>query len=322
MMHRPALLALLGLSSILTTSSVLAQAYGEAARVNGVSISNETLERNYEEYLRENNVNVGAIRYPERIVAMRRETVDLLINQELLWQAAQQQGMVATREEVARALDDIRTQFHTEEAFLSKLAIEGYTTESYQAHLQHLVSARKYLDKVSKGVAVSDAEVHAYYTENPDRFRLPEQVRARHILLKLKPGAEVGVKQATREKLAGILAQARNGGDFAALASQYSEDTSAAQGGELGFFARGLMIKPFEEAAFGLQPGEISEPVETPFGLHLIKVEERQPAQTVPETQVREQIRAYLLEVKQQKAVDNEIRTLRSSAQIEILMPL
>lgn len=321
MMRRPALVTLLGLFTLVTTGMVLAQAYGLAAKVNGVGISNETLERNYEEYLRENNVNVAGIRYPDRVTAMRRETIDLLINQELLWQAAEKQEIVATPEEVTRALDDMQAQFRTEEAFLSKLAIEGYTMESYRAHLERLVSARKYLDKLSAEVAVSDAEVHAFYTDNPDKFRLPEQVRARHILIKLSPGADDEAQQAAREKMAGILTEVRNGGDFADLASQYSEDTSAAQGGDLGFFARGQMVKPFEEAAFGLQPGEISDVVETPFGLHLIKVEDRQPARIAPEDQVREQVQAYLLKVKQQRAVDNEIRTLRSVAQIEILLP-
>jgi len=310
------------LLALLTAGTVLAQAYGLAARVNGVGIANETLEKNYEEYLRENNINVAAIRYPERVVAMKQETMDLLINQELLWQAAEQQGMVATPEEVSRALDDMQARFRSEAAFRSKLAIEGYTLESYRTHLQRLVSARKYLDQVSAGVAVSADEVHAFYTENPDKFRLPELVRARHILLKLGPGAEAAAQQAVREKLAGILVQARNGEDFAALANRYSEDTSATEGGDLGFFARGQMVKPFEDVAFGLQPGEISEPVTTPFGLHLIKVEERQPERSVTEDEAREQIRTYLLGLKQQQAVDNEIRTLRSGAQIEILLPL
>jgi hypothetical protein len=102
MMRRLALVTLLvipsGLFALFTAGIVLAQAYGLAAKVNGVGISNETLERNYEEYLRENNVNVAGIRYPDRVTAMRRETVDLLINQELLWQAAQKQGIVATPE--------------------------------------------------------------------------------------------------------------------------------------------------------------------------------------------------------------------------------
>jgi len=322
MMRRLALVTLLGLFTLVTTGMVLAQAYGLAAKVNGVGISNETLERNYEEYLRENNVNVAGIRYPDRVTAMRRETLDLLINQELLWQAAEKQGIVATPEEVNRVLDDTQAQFSTADAFLNKLALEGYTRESYRTHLERLVSARKYLDMVSAKVAVSAAEIHDFYIQNPDKFRLPEQVRARHILLKLSPGADDEVQQVAREKLAGILTEARNGGDFAALASQYSEDGSADQGGDLGFFERGQMVKPFEEAAFGLQPGEISDVVETPFGLHLIKVEDRQPARTVPEDQVREQVQTYLLNLKQQQAVDNEIRTLRTVAAIEILLPL
>jgi parvulin-like peptidyl-prolyl isomerase len=151
---------------------------------------------------------------------------------------------------------------------------------------------------------------------------LPEQVRVRHILLRLRPDADAQLEQVTREKMAGLLAKARDGIDFATLASQYSEDASAARGGDLGFFARGQMVKPFEDAAFGLQAGELSAIVETPFGLHLIKAEDRQPARILPEHLVREQVQAYLLRVKRQRALDNEIRMLRSGAHIEILLPL
>jgi peptidyl-prolyl cis-trans isomerase C len=322
MIRRPVLVSLLGLFTLLTMDPVLAQAHGLAAKVNGVGISNETLERSYEEYLRENNVNVAAIRYPKRIKEMKRATIDLLVDQELVWQVAQRRGVVAAPEEVAQALDAMQARFRNEAGFLSKLAIEGYTLETYRAHLERLVSARKYLDEVSAGVAVSDAEIHDFYTQNPDKFRLPEQVRARHILIKLTATADDQTRQAAREKIAGILTEAGNGGDFAALARQHSEDASAAQGGDLGWFARGQMVQPFEEAAFGLQPGEISAVLETGFGLHLIKLEDRQAARTVPEDQVREQILAYLLKVKQQQAVENEIRTLRASAQIEVLLPL
>ncbi len=297
--------------------------YGTAARVNGAEISNETLERSFEEYLRERGENIGAIRYPERVKEMKRETLDLLIDQELAWQAAQKAGVVASAAEVAEAVDSMRAGFSSREAFVRKLSVEGYTEESYNEHIRHLVSDRKYLDSLSSGVEVSDAEVHSYYTENLEKMRMPELVRARHILLTLAPDADAATRQAVREKLAGILAEARReDADFAALAKQYSEDATAAEGGDLGYFPRGQIFKPLEDAAFALEPGELSDVVETPSGLHIILLEDHRAARQVPEEEVRDRIREHLVTLKRQQAAEATINALRSTADIEILLPL
>jgi len=298
------------------------EAYGLAARVNGTPIANQTLELSFQEYLHDSGRNIAAIRYPEVVKNMKRETLDLLIEQELVWQAAQKQGIVATAGEITGAVDSMRAGFSSREAFLRKLSVEGYTEESYREHMKHLVSAQKYLDGLTGGVEVSDAEVHSFYSGNPEKMRTPEVVQARHILLKLPSDADDAARRAARQKLTGILAQARNGVDFGTLAQQYSEDTSAAQGGDLGYFSRGHMVKPFEEAVFALQPGQLSDIVETTFGLHLIKLEDHREAAQVPEDQVREQIRDYLHAEKSKQTVQEKIEALRSDAEIEILAPL
>lgn len=295
---------------------------GVAARVNGVPITNETLERNFEEYLKQNNVNVAAIRNPDRLKAMKRETLDLLIGQELVWQAAKREGIIANSAEVAVGVGQVRAQFPTQEAFVQRLAIEGYTEESYYQHMLRLATGRKYLEQFTDKVEVSDEEVHAFYRDNPDKFTIPEQIRARHLLLKLAPDATPEAKRAAREKLEAIRAEALAGADFADLARRYSEDSSAAEGGDLGRFGRGRMVAPFEEAAFALQPDAISDIVETQFGLHLIRVEERIPVQVVAEEQARDRIRAYLQGKKAREAVDKAIADLRAKAEVELLQPL
>jgi peptidyl-prolyl cis-trans isomerase C len=296
--------------------------YNLAAKVNGVGISLQKLETNFEEYLRINNVNVASIRYPDRLKLMKRETLDLLIDQELLWQAAREQGMSATTDEIEDVLHEFRAQFSSEAAFLARLTVEGYTPESYRKHLQRLVLARKYLDHVTRREDVSEAELHAFYTENPDRFRVPETVRARHILVKVPASAKDEDRQAARQRVESILAQARKGEDFAKLARLYSEDATAAKGGELGYFPRGQMVKSFEQAAFALQPGEISGVVESPYGLHIIKLEDRRPTHLIPEAEVHDQLTAYLLDLKRKQAEQREMERLRSDAHIEILVPL
>ncbi len=145
-------------------------------------------------------------------------------------------------------------------------------------------------------VQPTDGEVAEYYDlHRDDRFTEPEQVRARHILVKVAPDADDKAKAAVRKKAEGLLAKVKAGGDFAALATKNSDDPgSAANGGDLGLFPRGRMAPEFERAAFALDPGGVSDVVETPFGLHVIKVEEHRAGGVQALDAVREQIATAL----------------------------
>jgi peptidyl-prolyl cis-trans isomerase D len=147
-------------------------------------------------------------------------------------------------------------------------------------------------DEFAAQVTPTDGEVAEYYELHKDeRFTEPEEVRARHILVKVAPDATAEAREAARKKAADLLARVKSGEDFAALASAHSDDPgSAANGGDLGFFPHGRMTPAFENAAFELQPGAVSDLVETPFGFHIIKVEERREATTKPLTAVRDEI--------------------------------
>ena len=151
--------------------------------------------------------------------------------------------------------------------------------------------------------AVSDQDIEAMYQRDRDtRFSTPERIRARHILLHLDPNASEADKDVVRITAAALLEQIRDGADFATLAQEHSEDTATGtKGGDLGFFSRGAMVKPFEDAAFELSVGEVSEPVETSFGLHLIRLEDRQPAQPRPLDEVREEIEEELTRQRAQE---------------------
>lgn len=131
------------------------------------------------------------------------------------------------------------------------------------------------LATLERDTTVSDAELKSYYEQNAGRYTAPEERRARHILVKAEREQPAAERDKARAKAEQLLARLRaNPGDFAALARADSDDTgSAAEGGELGFIARGAMVKPFEDAVFALKPGEISAVVETDFGYHLIQLE-------------------------------------------------
>ncbi len=128
------------------------------------------------------------------------------------------------------------------------------------------------------GITISDEQVQAQFEKDKADYQTPEQRQARHILLKTSADSSPDQKAAQRKKADDILVKARAGEDFAALATTWSEDTSKANGGDLGTFARGRMVKEFEDAAFALEQGAISEVVTTPFGYHIIKVEKIHPA--------------------------------------------
>lgn len=147
-------------------------------------------------------------------------------------------------------------------------------------------------------VQVGDADVQQYYDANRVKFIVPEQVRSRHILFRVPPDATPEARAEIRARAEQVLARARAGEDFAELAKQNSEDSTAAQGGDLGAVGRGQMVKPFEDAAFALQAGQVSDLVETPFGLHIIKVDSRQEARTKPLDEVRAEIVATLTQEK------------------------
>jgi parvulin-like peptidyl-prolyl isomerase len=141
------------------------------------------------------------------------------------------------------------------------------------------ILARAMFDEMQKNLKVDDAQVQAYYDAHKNEY---ESVKAKHILIRVKgapmPGAE-GKPELTDEQALAKAQEVRKklvaGGDFAALAKTESDDTgSAQQGGDLGEFRRGMMVPPFEQAAFALKPGEISEPVKSPFGYHIIVVQE------------------------------------------------
>ena len=167
---------------------------------------------------------------------------------------------------------------------------ESYRTEPELQARYLRFTPESYLDKV----ALTDAEVRDAYDSAPERFAIPPTVEARHILLKVAPDAAPEAAEKAREKLADVLKQAREGKDFAALAKQYSEDSTREQGGALGAFRREAMIQPFADVAFSLKPGEISEPVRTRFGWHLIKVEKVNAGRTRSFEEVAPEIASQL----------------------------
>ncbi|NPA95306.1 MAG: hypothetical protein GXO58_07765 [Thermodesulfobacteria bacterium] len=170
-----------------------------------------------------------------------------------------------------------------------------------QIKLKYLLFSKKEFEKSAN---VTDAEIKAYYQEHQDEFHVPEQRRARHILLTLPKDANATVVEEKKKELLELKKRIEKGESFSELAKKYSDDkVSGAKGGDLGFFSRGMMVKPFEDKVFSMKKGEVSGPVRTRFGWHLIKLEDVRPARTKPLKEVRSEIEKKLKDKKVKKLV-------------------
>ena len=174
-------------------------------------------------------------------------------------------------------------------------------------NIKRTMLAQSVMRDAVKNVTVSDDEAKKFYDENPGMFKNPERVHARHILV------------SGDENLAKVQDELKSGKSFDVVAKEYSQDPgSAANGGDLGEFPRGMMVPEFEKAAFELaKPGDVSEPVKTQFGWHIIKLEERIPESTIPFEQVKERLTQELREQKTQKILQDMAKELEEKYKVE-----
>lgn len=182
--------------------------------------------------------------------------------------------------------------------------------------------ATEYLEQVVAGPQkASDEEIRQYYLEHPLEFTTAEKVRARHILVQAARSAPEQDRAAARARIEELRRRLLAGEDFAVLARDFSEDPGAKQnGGDLGYFPRGRMVAEFEATAFALQPGEMSDVVETQYGFHLIRVEARQAAELQPLDVVKQRIAANLARDRQAEAVNSFVEKLTKDAGMELVI--
>ncbi|HHW15678.1 MAG TPA: hypothetical protein GXX28_12230 [Firmicutes bacterium] len=198
--------------------------------------------------------------------ALKAQLLNQMINGKLVLQAAKQAKIKVTRDELQKAYDEYVKQYPSEKAFREALKQRNLTVRDFRDRLRDQKMVEKMVDQVQKGAKVTAADLAKAY----------EQVRARHILFRVTKPEEDAAAKAKAED---VVKQLKAGADFAQLAKKLSEDPgSKDKGGDLGFFGRGQMDAAFEKAAFALKPNEISAPVKSTYGYHVIQVLERKEA--------------------------------------------
>jgi len=288
-----------------------------AARVNGEEISEFRLERYFAEFLEDQGRAVGNIRNPKAYKQLRQKALDALIDKELLWQEAVKRGVVISDADVQNQIAQTRQAIGGPEVFARRLEDAGFDEASFTEYTRRELAAQQVFADLLQVGKPDEKQVRAFYEEHRADMSRPEEIQARHILIKVPQGADAATVEAKRLRLTELRVKISQGEDFASVARAGSEDATASEGGDLGAFPRGRMMPEFEAAAFALSPGDVSEPVRTPVGWHLIYVQNHSEAVNVPEMQGLEMVRAYLARQDQAQARLKVLAQLRSNNRIE-----
>ncbi len=262
----------------------------------------------------------AAKRIAQRELVMKR-ALDQLISESLMNAQIKALGVEVTDNELDLSTESVKkSRSLTDEQFNAELNRAGYTMASYRKYLKSYLSRMKLVNlKVRSKIKVSDEDLKAEYAREARDSANDFEVHARHILISLNPTASEAQVQAAYQRALEITAEARKpGADFALLAKTKSDGPSAASGGDLGTFKRGVMQAEFERAAFTLPVGGVSEPVRTKFGWHVIKVMERKALAAPAFDEQKEQLRQKLQEAELEKATEQYVADLRNDAVVEV----
>jgi len=290
------------------------------ALVNNDPIHYTDVDKAIKQFLNQLGKDTNQFQSQQTDTALWQEALEWIISIRLLAQEAKQQKIQVDNKEIDMVINTIKRRFPAEQKFLEALTEAELTVEQFTANLTKELMVQKLLDQqvASQVKDVTEAEALQYYNEHGDVFLQDEQIRVHHILFKVSETADPAKETDVENRARRVLQRIKKGEDFENLARQFSEDPSALKGGDIGFFSRGDMIKNFEDAAFALQPGEVSDLVRTPLGFHIIRLDESKQSQQVPFEEVKAQIKLRLKQENSNKLFEQYVEKLKAKADIKI----
>lgn len=251
-----------------------------------------------------------------KIKELKEKILEQMIDEKILISEAKRKKVKVNNKEIQDGIGEIRKRFDTEEEYNQELARQGLAEEEFRGQVKEQLMVMKLIDQEVKAKVVppTDSEIEDFYKQNESEMVEPEQMRVRHILIKVDENTD---KKEALKKIREILKEVKKGKtSFAELAKKYSEGPSAPRGGDLGFFIRGQMVREFEEAAFVLKVGEISNVVETEYGYHIIQCIEKKASEKKSLEEIRDYLRNFIFQKKMEERYEKWLRTLRDKVSI------
>lgn len=289
------------------------------ATVNGVKIKGDDFSKSLESYKRRLTM-MGQQLTEENEKEINKGIIDDMVSRELLTQNTNKMKIKISDDELNKEIETLKLKFHTEEQFNQAIKSQNMTLEDVKKDIRKVMAIKKLIkSEIEDKVSIDEKEVTEYYNNNPSRFLEDESVKASHILVKVDKNASKEEKDAARKKIDGLLKKTKKGEDFAKLAKENSDDPGSGQnGGDLGFFSKGMMVPPFEKAVFSLKKDEVSDVVETEFGYHIIKLTDKKSARNIPLTEVHDKLKGFLKSIEVNKKLSEYIANLKKTADVKI----
>jgi len=282
----------------------------------------------------------------EKIKEIKQKILDQMIDEKLIIQKAKEKNIKVSKRELEQGIQQIKSRFKSEDEFRKELQKENLTEKKFEKRIEEQLMAIKLIDLEvkSKITPPEEEEIKQLYNKIMDfinkktkpsslseedkeietlagliQRKYSELVRARHILIRSSKNDSMKNQTEAKKKAEMVLKKIKDGSDFAELAKEYSDDPgSRERGGDLGYFARGDMVPEFEKVAFSLQVGEVSNIIQTEFGFHIIKVEEKRAAKKISYEELKNDLTDFLLSKKAEKKYSDWLKELRSKATIKI----
>lgn len=287
------------------------------AKVGGIPVTRYELQREVQKVLPMQVSFHGGVSQ-EKMAAIQKEAMENLIERGLKLRYALDKEIAVESKLVDDRFNAIRSRYKTEKDF--EVALGGEGVADFRASIYRELLAQKVQEVVVNQPAqakVTDQAVRSHYDKHVATFKRPKQFKASHILIKVDPASTAEEKAELEAKAKDLAAQARQGEDFYNLAYYNSDDRSKFVGGALGTFHEGQTVKEFEQALLAMKAGEISDPVKTLHGYHIVKLEEVNPSRQLSFDEVKEKIRAEQVEKAQEALVADWLNQLKGAYTVE-----
>lgn len=296
-----------------SSSNVPFKATGTVAVIDGDEVTadefNQVIEKQFS--------NAPMPLPKSRAKQMKPKILKSMVDKKLIEREIEKAGVEVTEKEVDEEFEKFKENMPDDQAMERFLQSRNLTKDELRDKMKKDLGLRKLL-REREDIEISDEEAKKYYEDNPEKYEEDEQVKASHILIKTPDDASDEEVEKARKKAEEVAKKAKKEGtDFSKLAEEESEGPSAEKGGDLGFFTRDRMVEAFTDKAFSMENGEISDPVKTEFGFHVIKRFDYKDASKKDFEEAKGDIVEQLEREKFRKGLDKFIQKLREDAEVE-----